>query len=311
MLKYLLRQLLVVLPLTLLGATTIVFFIIHLVPGDPVVSIMQDYYTRDSYEQVRHNLGLDRPLAVQYADYVWGVVRFDLGTSFLNKRPVSENIAGQIMHTVNLALASIVVAILIALPAGITAAVYHNRWPDFLSMGLALIAVSSPVFVIAVGLVLVFSLKLGWLPAFGVGAAGTYLAHLVLPALAQGARSAALLARITRSSFLETLGRDFVRTARAKGLRYRAVLLRHVTRNALSPIVTVIGMDIAYLLGGAVVIETVFSRQGVGRLLLNAILTRDYPQIQGTLLVFIAISITVNTLVDVVYGVIDPRIRYS
>lgn len=311
MFNYALKQLLIVLPLTLLGAATIVFFIIHLVPGDPVVSIMQDYYTQESYEQVRSNLGLDRPLLVQYADYIWDVVRFDLGTSFLNKRPVTENIAGQISHTVYLALASILIAVIIALPAGIVAAMHHNRWPDFLGMGVALLAVSSPVFVIAIGLLLVFALRLGWFPAYGAGEAGSLLAHLVLPATAQGARSAALLARITRSSFLETLGKDFVRTARAKGLRFRAVVARHVTRNALSPIITVIGMDIAYLLGGAVVIETVFSRQGVGRLLLNAVLTRDYPQIQGTLLIFIFISITVNTIVDLVYGAIDPRIRYG
>jgi ABC-type dipeptide/oligopeptide/nickel transport system permease component len=311
---FLLQRLLIVLPLTLLGGVTIVFFLIHLVPGDPVAMTLDEYATQDTYEDMERRLGLDKPLHIQYVEYLRSLLRLDLGTSFQNRRPVIVNLAEQFPFTGRLAVASLTIAILIALPTGILSAVYRNRWPDYVSMSLALLAVCSPLFVTGIALLLLFSLKLGWLPTFGVGKAGnlrSVLAHLALPALAQGARSAALLARVTRSTVLETMGEDYIRTARAKGLREQMVVLRHGLPNALIPIITLIGMNMASLLGGTVIIETVFSRQGVGRVLIKAVLARDYPQIQGTLLIFILITVLANTIVDLLYGWVDPRISYS
>jgi ABC-type dipeptide/oligopeptide/nickel transport system permease component len=299
---------------TLLGAVTIIFLIIHLIPGDPVAMIMRDYYTTESASALRHLLGLDRPLAVQYLDYIWRTLHLDFGLSFQNKRPVITNIADQLPYTVELGFASILLALLIAVPAGILSAVYRNRWPDYVSRFLASLAISSPEFLLGVLLLLIFALDLGWFPSYGAGDAAnlpSLLWHLLLPALALGLRETALLSRITRSSFLEVVSQDYVRTARAKGVKEGMVIYRHALRNALIPILTVTGVDLAYLLGGAVVIETVFSRQGAGRILLDAVLHRDYPQVQGTLLVLIVIAIIVNACVDVVYALADPRIKYA
>jgi ABC-type dipeptide/oligopeptide/nickel transport system permease component len=291
-----------------------VFLIIHLIPGDPVAMIMRDYYTNESASALRHLLGLDRPLIVQYLDYIWKILHLDFGLSFQNKREVIVNIADQLPFTVELGFASVIVALLIAIPAGVLSAVYRNRWPDYVSRSLASLAISSPEFLLGVLLLLTFALYLGWFPSYGVGDGGnlpSLLWHLFLPALALGLRETALLARITRSSFLEVISQDYVRTARAKGLNERMVIFKHALRNALVPILTVTGVDLAYLLGGAVVIETVFSRQGAGRILLDAVLHRDYPQIQGTLLILIVIAIIVNACVDLAYAFVDPRIRYT
>ena len=299
---------------SLLSAMTVVFLIIHLIPGDPVAMIMRDYYTNESASALRHLLGLDRPLVVQYVDYIWRILHLDFGFSFQNKREVIANIADQLPYTVELGFASIVVALLIAIPAGILSAVYRNRWPDYVSRVLASVAISSPEFLLGVLLLLAFALSLGLFPSYGVGDAGnlpSLLWHLLLPALALGLRETALLARITRSSFLEVISQDYVRTARAKGLNERTIIFRHTLRNALCPILTVTGVDLAYLLGGAVVVETVFSRQGAGRILLDAVLHRDYPQVQGTLLVLIVIAIVVNAGVDLAYALVDPRVRYT
>jgi ABC-type dipeptide/oligopeptide/nickel transport system permease component len=299
---------------TLLGAITVVFLIIHLVPGDPVAMIMRDYYTKESAFALRHLLGLDRPLIVQYLDYLWKVLHLDFGLSFQNKREVIVNIADQLPYTVELGIASMIVALLIAVPTGILSAVYRNRWPDYLSRFLASLAISSPEFLLGVLLLLTLALYLGWFPSYGAGDAGdlsSLLWHLLLPALALGLRETALLARITRSSFLEVVSQDYVRTARAKGLNERVVILKHALRNALVPILTITGVDLAYLLGGAVIVETVFSRQGAGRVLLDAVLHRDYPQVQGTLLALIVIAIIVNACVDLIYALVDPRIRYA
>jgi ABC-type dipeptide/oligopeptide/nickel transport system permease component len=299
---------------TLLGAVTIIFLVIHLIPGDPVAMIMRDYYTTDSASALRHLLGLDRPLAVQYLDYIWKTLHLDFGLSFQNKRAVITNIADQLPYTVELGFASILLALLIAVPAGILSAVYRNRWPDYVSRFLASLAISSPEFLLGVLLLLIFALDLGWFPSYGAGDAASLPSlfwHLLLPALALGLRETALLSRITRSSFLEVVSQDYVRTARAKGVKEGMVIYRHALRNALIPILTVTGVDLAYLLGGAVVIETVFSRQGAGRILLDAVLHRDYPQVQGTLLVLIVIAILVNASVDVVYALADPRIKYA
>ncbi len=310
---YLLRRVLTLVP-TLLGAITVVFLIIHLVPGDPVAMIMRDYYTKESASALRHLLGLDRPLIVQYLDYLWKVLHLDFGLSFQNRREVIVNIADQLPYTVELGFASVVVALSIAVPAGILSAVYRNRWPDYVSRFLASLAISSPEFLLGVVLLLIFALYLGWFPSYGAGDRGNVASlvwHLLLPALALALRETALLARITRSSFLEVIFQDYVRTARAKGLSERVIIFKHALRNALVPILTITGVDLAYLLGGAVVVETVFSRQGAGRILLDAVLHRDFPQIQGTLLILIVIAIIVNACVDVAYALVDPRIRYG
>ena len=307
------RRAFILLP-TLLGAVTIIFLVIHLIPGDPVAMIMRDYYTTESASALRHLLGLDRPLVIQYLDYIWKTLHLDFGLSFENKRAVITNIADQLPYTVELGFASILLALVIAVPAGILSAVYRNRWPDYMSRFLASLAISSPEFLLGVLLLLIFALYLGWFPSYGAGDATdlpSLLWHLLLPALALGLRETALLSRITRSSFLEVVSQDYVRTARAKGVKEGAVIYRHALRNALIPILTVTGVDLAYLLGGAVVIETVFSRQGAGRILLDAVLHRDYPQVQGTLLILIVIAIIVNACVDIVYALADPRIKYA
>lgn len=299
---------------TLIGAITIIFLIIRLIPGDPVAMIMRDYYTAESAAALKHVLGLDRSLPVQYVDYIWRIVHLDFGTSFQNKREVIDNIRDQLPYTLQLGFASIIVALLLAIPGGIVSAIYRNRWPDYVSRFLASLAISSPEFLLGLLLLLAFALYLGWFPSYGAGDGGDMLSllwHLVLPAFALGLRETALLTRITRSSFLEVIRQDYVRTARAKGLNENVVILKHTLRNALAPILTVTGVDLAYLLGGAVVIETVFSRQGAGRILLDAVLHRDYPQVQGTLLVLIVIAILVNAGVDIMYAVIDPRIKYT
>jgi ABC-type dipeptide/oligopeptide/nickel transport system permease component len=213
-----------------------------------------------------------------------------------------------------LAVASVVIAIVTSIPLGIAAAWWRNQWVDYGSMAFASLMISAPEFLLGIALVLVFALYLGWLPSYGVGNAenaGSIINHLALPAFALGLREIALLARITRSAVLEVLAHDYVRTARAKGLAVRVIVFKHVLRNALVPIITVIGVDLAYLLGGVVVIETVFSRPGLGGLLLKSVLSRDYPQIQGTLLVLITIAVFVNALVDILYSLVDPRVRYS
>jgi peptide/nickel transport system permease protein len=310
---YLIRRSLMVLP-TLIGAITVIFLIIRLIPGDPVAMIMRDYYTAESAAALRHLLGLDRPLIVQYFDYMWKLGHLDLGTSFENKQEVVVNIRQQLPYTLQLGFASITVALFLAIPAGVVSALYRNQWPDYVSRFLASLAISSPEFLLGLLLLLAFALYLGWFPSYGVGDGGGVLSllwHLILPAFALGMRETALLARITRSSVLETIRQDYVRTARAKGVNEGVVVFKHTLRNALAPILTVTGVDLAYLLGGAVVVETVFSRQGAGRILLDAVLHRDYPQVQGTLLVLIVIAILVNASVDIMYAIVDPRIKYT
>jgi peptide/nickel transport system permease protein len=299
---------------TLLGAAALVFLILRLIPGDPVANIMADYFTQASYEAIQHRLGLDRPLLLQFVTFIWDALHLRLGTSFQNQRDVLVNISEQLPYTAQLAAASLLLAIVLAVPAGVLSAVYRNKWPDLFSRILALVAISSPEFLLGTGLLLFFSLHLNWFPAYGVGVHGDWFSamkSLVLPALTLGLREMGLLARLTRSMMLEVLSLDYVRTARAKGLRERVVVLRHGLRNALLPVITVVGIDLAYLLGGALVVETVFSRRGVGRVLLDAVLARDYPQIQGTLLVLITLAIVVNAFVDFVYVLVDPRIKYA
>lgn len=298
---------------TLFLATTFIFLIIHLIPGDPIDLILAEHFSEESYEALAAKLGLDRPLSIQYWNYLTGLLRGNWGTSFRTGRDIRSDLLANFPFTIHLALTSISLAMLIGIPAGIISAVRRNSWVDRIAMLVALIGVCMPGFWLGVVLMLLFSLYLGLLPSIGVGSGDLFstIRHLILPSLVLGLASGALLARITRSALLDTLSDDYIRTARAKGLRDSTVLRKHALRNALIPVVTVIGLDLGSMLAGTTIVEIVFSRPGVGHMLIEGILARDYPQIQGTLLFYLIVIIIVNTLVDLLYGLIDPRIRYT
>ncbi|MDR7387844.1 MAG: ABC transporter permease [Armatimonadota bacterium] len=304
--RYVLKRVLLALPV-LLGVSVVVFVAIRLIPGDPAQIMAGQAATEEVVRQIRQSLGLDQPLPVQYLYFLRNVVRGDLGRSLFNGAPVVEELGQRFPRTVRLALASIAVASLIGVPAGILAATRHLSWLDTLVMLVALVGVSMPVFWLGLNLILVFSVRLQWLPAFGYET----WRHLLLPSVTLGAASAAIVARMTRSSMLEVLGQDYIRTARAKGLAERVVVNRHALRNALIPVVTVLGLQLGTLLSGAVLTETVFAWPGIGRLLVDAVLARDYPIIQGATLLIAATFVALNLAVDLLYGLLDPRIRYE
>ncbi|CAA9550766.1 MAG: Dipeptide transport system permease protein DppB [uncultured Thermomicrobiales bacterium] len=292
----------------LLGISVFTFLMLHLVPGDPVTAIAGDKPLSDErIAQIRHQYGLDRPLWVQYGDYMGGVLRGDLGSGLHSQRPVADSIREALWPTVQLTLAGLVVAVSLGVALGILAAMFHNSWVDSSAMALALLGVSMPVFYLGLLLLFAFSFHFHLFPATGLGG----WQHLVLPAVAVGFASSAYVARLVRSSMLEVLRQDYIVTARAKGLVERFVVSRHALKNALIPTITYLGLQLAGLLSGAVVTETVFSRPGLGRVAVSAISNRDYPLIQGTVLVTAGIYVLVNLVVDLLYGIIDPRIRYD
>ncbi len=308
MLTFLVRRLaasVVVLLLVSLGT----FMMVHLVPGDPVRALLGEggQTSADDIEEIRHQLGLDRPLPVQYVDYVSRAVRGDFGESIRTNRPVINDIRAQLGATVELAAAAFLVAIVVGIGFGALAAMKHNSWLDNLGMMIALLGVSVPSFWLGLLLIFVFSLRLGWFPAAGMGG----LSHLVLPALTLGLWAAGIIARLTRSSLLEVLRQDYMVTARSKGISERAVLVRHAFRNALVPIVTIVGLQIGTMLSGAIIVETVFARSGLGRLVMTAIVGKDFPMVQGIVLFSATIYVAMNLLVDLSYAVLDPRIRYA
>lgn len=312
---YVIQRLLATLP-TVLGVVTLAFLLIHIAPGDPAELMLGDYtgVTPQVLADMRARLGLDRPLPVQYVSYVTSVLRGDLGRSFRTNQPVLSEIATQTPFTLVLAAAGVVMAVLLGVPSGIVTALRRNTAVDYVTTTVAMFWLASPSFWFAILLIYFLSYKLGWFPVFGAGTWGDWRSlaiHLILPAAAIGVRSAALISRMTRSSMLEVLHQDYVRTARAKGLADWAVVYRHALRNAAIPVITIIGLDIAYLLGGAVVTETVFARPGLGKLVVDAIYSRDYPTVQGAIMVFALGILVVNLLVDLSYAVVDPRIRYS
>ncbi len=304
--RYVVWRLLLTLP-TLLGAVTFVFLMVRLLPGDPAVAIAGVQATPEFVEQVRREFGLDQPLPVQYITFLGRLLQGDLGISTRTRQPVWEELWARFPHTLELALAALVVAALIGIPAGIISAVRPYSLFDNFSMLVALFGVSIPVFWLGLMLMLLFSVQLGWLPATGRGT----LAHLVLPAVTLGTASAALIARMTRSSMLEVLTQDYVQTARAKGVPERVVILRHALKNAFIPVVTVLGLQLGTLLSGAVLTETVFAWPGVGRLVVESILARDYPVVQGVVLLLATTFVILNLIVDLVYAWLDPRIRYE
>ena len=289
-----------------LGVCTLVFLLIHLVPGDPVEAMLGENAQVADREALRQALGLDRPLGEQYLDYLQRLARLDLGLSFQERRPVAAILGERLPATLELTLAALALALTLALPLGVLAARHRGSPLDTGAMGLSLVGVSIPNFWLGPLLILVFSLWLGWTPVSGREGP----ASLILPALTLGTGMAAILARMVRGSILEVLGEDYVRTARAKGLSERRVLWGHALRNAWLPILTLIGLQLGGLLGGAVITETVFAWPGVGSLLVEAIQSRDYPVVQACVLLVSLSYVLVNTLTDLVYGWVDPRIHW-
>jgi len=291
--------------LVIAGVSLAVFLLIHLVPGDPVEVMLGDSARPADRAELRHQLGLDQPLPTQLADWFGGLLRLDLGESLHSRRPITEVLAERLPATAELTLAALAVALVVALPLGIAAALGRGGWWDRGAMSLSLLGISIPNFWLGPVLILVFSLGLGWFPVSGREASGS----LVLPAITLGTALAAVLARMIRASLLEVLAEDYIRTARAEGLSPLRITLRHALPNAALPVVTLLGLQLGGLLGGAVITETVFSWPGVGALLVEAIQKRDYPLVQGCVLLISVVYVLVNTLTDLVYGWIDPRVR--
>lgn len=306
MLRYFARRLLLTLPV-LFGVATLVFALIHLVPGDPVVAMLGESASPKDVAALRSRLGLDRPLYQQYAGFLGGIVAGDLGTSLRTNQPVVEAIGERLPATFELAAAAMAVAIIIAIPLGIIAAVRAGTQVDHAATTLALLGISTPNFWLGPILAIVFSIELGWLPVSGRGTA----ANMVLPAITLGAPLAAILARMTRASVLEELRELYVLAARARGASRLRAVVRHAFRNSLIPIVTVLGLQFGSVLTGAVITETIFAWPGVGRLLVQSISARDYPAVQGCILLIAVTYVSVNLLTDLVYGLLDPRIRYE
>lgn len=333
--RFLLKRL-ILMAVVLLGVTVITFTLSHVIPADPVAAAMGDRATEAEIARARQLLGLDKPLPVQFAIYMSGLLQGDLGESIRNRRPVALDLRTYLPATIELATGAILIAVLVGIPTGVVSAVYKDRWQDQVTRVFSLTGVSLPVFYLALVLLAIFYSKLGWLP--GPGRLGPYttpplrvtglmlvdatlagnlialkdaLWHLVLPSFVLGFHSVAIITRMTRSSMLEVLGQDYVRTARAKGLTERLVIFRHALRNAMIPTVTVIGLAFGSLLAGAVLTETIFSWPGIGRYATDSVVNLDIPAILGVTLVAAVVYSSANLLVDVVYALLDPRIRYD
>ena len=306
MVRYVLRRLLLTVPV-MLGVATLVFALIHLVPGDPAQAMLGEGATAEEVVRLRTSLGLDRPLVAQYGSFLGGVARGDLGKSFRTGQPVTSEIWRRLGDTAILAVCAMAVAIAVALPLGIIAAVFRGRPLDHAAMTLALAGISMPSFWLGPLLAIFFAVRLGWLPVSGSGTPW----HLVLPAVTLGTALAAILARMTRSSVIEELRELYVMAARARGLSHARAVVRHAFRNSLIPVVTIIGLQFGAVLTGTIITETIFAWPGVGRLLITAINTRDYPLVQGCILFISVTYVAMNLLTDLTYGLLDPRIRFE
>ncbi|HTK53069.1 MAG TPA: ABC transporter permease [Gemmatimonadaceae bacterium] len=304
--SFLLRRVLLAIP-TLVGVLVVVFLLLYVAPGDPVQEMVGERADAETIARLRRELRLDDPVPVQFAHYAGGVLSGDLGTSYITGRPILRDIAERFPKTLLLAATAMVLAAILGISIGVVTA----RWPggllDRVTLGAAYLGISFPVYWVGLLLILLFAVTLRWLPPSGYGRAQ----YLVLPALALGSRSIAFLARVTRSSMLEVLGSDFVRTARAKGLVERTVIVRHALRNALIPVITVLGLDFGYYLTGSILTETIFSWPGLGRYVVNAISRRDLPAIQGSVLFLSVVFVAVNLLTDLAYAKADPRVSYE
>jgi peptide/nickel transport system permease protein len=313
MLGYIARRLLATIPVMTVVAV-VVFLLLRLTTGDPAAIIAGDSATAQDVDAIRVKLGLERPISEQFVIWIAKVVRGDFGESFFFKKPVAQLIAERVEPTLSLALCTLVLAVSMAVPLGVLAAWKRGTWIDRAVMGFSVLGFSVPVFVIGYALIYLFAIHLGWLPVQGyqrvADGVGGFLERLILPSFTLAIIYVALIARITRASVLEVLGADHVRTARAKGLGELPLLLRHVLRNAAVPIVTIIGLGVALLIGGVVVTESVYAIPGLGRLTVDAVLARDYPVVQAVILVFSVVYVVINLLVDLTYTFLDPRIRY-
>ncbi|MCZ6660327.1 MAG: ABC transporter permease [bacterium] len=304
--RYVLRRIGLLVPVVL-GVVTVVFLIVHLIPGDPIEIMLGEQALAVDREALRHEMGLDKPIHLQYVAFLKGLVRGDLGHSLHTKQPVLTSIASRLPATIELAAAAMAVALLLAIPLGLLAAYKKDSLVDQGSMLFALLGISMPNFWLGPLLIIVFSLKLGWFPVSGRGS----LAHVVLPAITLGTAMAAILTRMTRASMLDVIKSDYITTARAKGVRESLVVLKHAFRNALIPVVTIVGLQIGGLLAGSIITETIFAWPGIGRLTIQAINARDYPLVQGCVLIIALGYVLVNFATDLLYGLIDPRIRYE
>lgn len=291
----------------LIGVSIFVFLMVRLVPGDPAELLADQWATKEDIELLRKNWGLDKPIILQYLTFMNKLLHGNLGNSVASNIPVASEIAAKFPNTLKLAVTGTIIAIIIGSLAGVISAAKAYSIFDNISMIFALIGVSTPAFWLGLMLILLFAVKLDWLPATGAGT----IKHLILPSITLGLLTAGIIARQTRSSMLETLQQDYVATARAKGLKETIIIYKHALKNALIPVVTIVGLQFGHLLGGAVLVESVFSWPGMGRLLVDSIFTRDYPIIQGAVLIFAATFSLVNLGVDLLYGSIDPRIKYE
>jgi peptide/nickel transport system permease protein len=318
MATYIVRRILLMIP-TLLGAVTLIFLLMRLLPGDVALYILgsgeSSEVNKEALQQIREDLGLDRPLIVQYGLWLWGAVRLDFGTSYWTRQPVIEELKRRYPITANLAVMSLILGTLIAIPVGVLSAVRQDTLADYTARVFVISGLSLPNFWFAILIILGLVHYFKWLPPLDYAPFWAdpwqNFKQLVFPAVATGYRLSAIGARMTRSSVLEVLRDDYVRTARAKGLQEFVIVLKHALRNALLPVITIIGLELLTLFGGLVVIETVFTIPGIGRYLVDAITHRDYPSIQAVVFMFSLLVVTVNLLVDIVYGFLDPRIRYG
>ncbi|GJG95587.1 glutathione ABC transporter permease GsiC [Cupriavidus pauculus] len=306
MLNYFLKRFLGVIP-TMLLVAVLVFLFVHMLPGDPARLAAGPEADQATVELVRKDLGLDRPMHEQFVRFFTNALQGEFGTSLRTKRPVSEEIGERFLPTLYLTISSMIWAVIFGMTIGISSAVWRNKWPDRLGMTLAVSGISFPAFALGMLLMEVFSVQLGWLPSIGADS----WKHYILPSLTLGAAVAAVMARFTRASFIEVLQEDFVRTARAKGVRETVVVIKHTLRNAMIPVVTMMGLQFGFLLGGSILVEKVFNWPGLGRLLVDAVEMRDYPVIQAEVLLFSLEFILINLVVDMLYTVINPTIRYK
>ncbi len=306
MLKYIVKRILLMIPV-LIFMTLIVFSIFYFAPGDPVSRIAGPNVTQEVYENIQRKYGLDQPFFVQYLKFVKSVVKGDLGISILQDRPVIEMIKERLPVTLQIGLLGFLITFAIAIPAGVIAAVKKNTTVDYLCMSGSLMGIAIPTFWLGMLLLYAFAYKLRWFPVSGDGT----FKQLILPSFAIGLTNAAITARMVRSSMLEVLNQDFVRTARSKGLFEKIVVYRHALKNALIPIITIMGLRLGWILGGSVALEIIFSIPGIGRLMVDSILSRDFPVVQGAMIVLTSSIMLANILADILYAIVDPRIRYS
>ena len=334
MVKYIIKRLLLLIPV-IIGVSLLVFLVMHMFTTDPAATILGQHAQQDQIQALREQLGLNKPIYVQYWDFLRGILHGNLGNSLMTKTPVWDEIIARFPATIELALASIIFASILGVFMGVISAIKQNSIVDYICMIISLLGVSMPIFWLGLIFILVFAVQLHWLPVSGridiglepIKITGLYLfdslatgnmdafvsalKHLILPAVALGSTSTAIIARMTRSTMLEVVRQDYIRTARAKGLLERPIIFGHALKNALIPIITVIGLQLGSLLGGAVLTETVFSWPGVGKYAVDAILATDYPVVQGTVMMMAVIFVLVNLIVDIIYAFIDPRIKFS